>query len=47
MLALFSRKIRDLNPLEEGLLCVSLPMNLLGPIRSRRGRYVIKQADIR
>ena len=47
MLTLRLRELLDLNIFEEVKLCVSLLRNFPCPIRSKRGRYVIKQADIR
>ena len=47
MLTLCPRELLDLNLFEEAKLCVSLLRNFPRPIRSKRGRYVIKQADIR
>ena len=47
MLTLCLRELLDLNLFEEVKLCVSLLRKSPRPIRSNRGRYVIKQADIR
>ena len=47
MLTLCLRELLDLIFFEEDKLFVSLLRSFPRPIRSKRGRYVIKQADIR